>query len=183
MNPNQINTENNNQGGIDLSAMNLAAMMSGTAGGASLVKTNKNDNFEGFKVYTFDPANPEGEIWLMNVSTARATAASEGTTEATKFILDKLVQIGVIKTYRSDAEETKRNAPKVSDLASAFDVAFGAPAPVATATTPIPETPVAVEPVTTAAVEPVNAEVNTTPVVEETPVVEGKAKTNKTSKN
>lgn len=147
------NNNTNNTAAVDLSAMNLGAIMAGAQGGNLLGGNNKNDNFVSFKVYTPDPMNPASEgIWLCNISCAKPTQQNQGTVEPVKMILEQLKQIGVVKTYKDASEESNRATPDTNNIAMAFANAFAQPAVVNPVVNPVvnqmdmnPETPEQVE--------------------------------------
>lgn len=84
-----------------------------TAGATTLGQKSKVE-FKTFKVYT--PAEVEGsnDIWLANISFTPETQ------EAGMFIMNKLIELGVLGSVVSAEEETKRVTPSVSKLAGAF---------------------------------------------------------------
>lgn len=83
-----------------------------TAGATTLGKPKV--EFKTYKVYT--PAEVEGsnDIWLANISFTPETQ------EAGMFIMNKLIEVGVLGSVVSAEEETKRVTPSVSKLAGAF---------------------------------------------------------------
>ena len=83
-----------------------------TSGTSALGK--KAVEFKTFKVYT--PAEIEGsnDIWLGNISFTAETQ------EAGLFIMNKLIELGVLGSIVSADEEIKRNIPPLGKLQSAF---------------------------------------------------------------
>lgn len=83
-----------------------------TAGATTLGQ--KKVEFKTYKVYT--PAEIEGsnDIWLANISFTPETQ------EAGMFIMNQLIELGVLGSIVSSEEETKRVAPSVSRLQSVF---------------------------------------------------------------
>lgn len=82
--------------------------------GATVLGNKSKVEFKTFKVYT--PAEAEGsnDIWLANISFTPETL------ESGMFLINKLIELGVLGSVVSSEEETKRIAPSVSKLAGAF---------------------------------------------------------------
>ena len=76
-------------------------------------KSNQVD-FKGYKMYTEgDTTNPNG-IWLGNISFTPETE------EAGLELLNQLKNLGVLKAFISQEEQTERIAPTKSSIADAF---------------------------------------------------------------
>ena len=76
-------------------------------------KSNQVD-FKGYKMYTEgDTTNPNG-LWLGNISFTPETE------EAGLELLTRLRDLGVIKAFISQEEQTERIAPTKSSIAAAF---------------------------------------------------------------
>ena len=82
--------------------------------GATVLSNKSKVEFKTFKVYT--PAEAEGsnDIWLANISFTPETL------ESGMFLVNKLIEIGVLGSVISSEEETKRVAPSVSKMANVF---------------------------------------------------------------
>ena len=82
--------------------------------GATVLGNKSKVEFKTYKVYT--PAEAEGsnDIWLANISFTPETL------ESGMFLINKLIELGVLGSVVSSEEETKRVAPSVSKLAGAF---------------------------------------------------------------
>ena len=71
-------------------------------------------DFKGYKMYTEgDTTNPNG-IWLGNISFTPETE------EAGLELLTQLKNLGVLKSFVSQEEQTERIAPTATSIASAF---------------------------------------------------------------
>lgn len=81
--------------------------------GATVLGQKSKVEFKTYKVYT--PAE-EGlnDIWLANISFTPETL------ESGMFLINKLIELGVLGSVISSEEETKRVAPSVSKMANAF---------------------------------------------------------------
>lgn len=82
--------------------------------GATVLGNKSKVEFKTFKVYT--PAEAEGsnDIWLANISFTKETE------ESGMFLVNKLIELGVLGSVISSEEETKRVAPSVSKMANVF---------------------------------------------------------------
>ena len=82
--------------------------------GATVLGNKSKVEFKTFKVYT--PAEAEGsnDIWLANMSFTQETL------ESGMFLVNKLIELGVLGSVISSEEETKRVAPSVSKMANVF---------------------------------------------------------------
>ena len=82
--------------------------------GATVLGNKSKVEFKTFKVYT--PAEAEGsnDIWLANISFTPETL------ESGMFLINKLIELGVLGSVISSEEETKRVAPSVSKMANVF---------------------------------------------------------------
>ena len=82
--------------------------------GATVLGSKSKAEFKTSKVYT--PAEVEGsnDIWLANISFTPETL------ESGMFLVNKLIELGVLGSVVSSEEETKRVAPSVSKMANVF---------------------------------------------------------------
>lgn len=82
--------------------------------GATVLGNKSKVEFKTYKVYT--PAETEGsnDIWLANISFTPETL------ESGMFLINKLIELGVLGSVISSEEETKRVAPSVSKMANVF---------------------------------------------------------------
>ena len=76
-------------------------------------KSNQVD-FKGYKMYTEDGKSDSNGLWLGNISFTPETE------EAGLELLNQLKNLGVLKTFISQEEQTERIAPTKSSIASAF---------------------------------------------------------------
>ena len=70
--------------------------------------------FKGYKMYTEDGKSDSNGLWLANISFTPETE------EAGLELLTHLKNLGVIKTFISQEEQTERIAPTASGIAAAF---------------------------------------------------------------
>ena len=70
--------------------------------------------FKGYKLYTEDGKSDSNGLWLANISFTQETE------EAGLELLTRLRDLGVIKAFISQEEQTERVAPTANSIASAF---------------------------------------------------------------
>ena len=77
-------------------------------------RKSTNVDFKGYKMYTEgDTTNPNG-LWLANISFTPETE------EAGLELLTQLKNLGVIKAFISQEEQTERVSPTAASIAAAF---------------------------------------------------------------
>ena len=93
---------------------NATVKLVAPASSATVLGQKSKVEFKTFKLYT--PAEAEGsnDIWLANMSFTQETL------ESGMFLVNKLIELGVLGSVISSEEETKRVAPSVSKMANVF---------------------------------------------------------------
>ena len=93
---------------------NTTVKLVAPAASATVLGQKSKVEFKTFKLYT--PAEAEGsnDIWLANMSFTQETL------ESGMFLVNKLIELGVLGSVISSEEETKRVAPSVSKMANVF---------------------------------------------------------------
>ena len=82
--------------------------------GATVLGSKSKVEFKTFKVYTPAEVDGSNDIWLANISFTPETL------ESGMFLINKLIELGVLGSVISSDEETKRVAPSVSKMANVF---------------------------------------------------------------